>query len=110
MSLFPVPMGVAKRIDKIQREFLWGGMGDDKKLHLVSWNQICYPLREGGLGIRSLHKFNQALMGKWIWRYATEREALWYKVIKTKYVDRDDGWCSKEVSGPYGVGLWKHIR
>jgi hypothetical protein len=37
-------------------------------------------------------------------------EALWYKVIKAKYEDHDGGWCSKEVSGPHGMGLWKHIR
>jgi hypothetical protein len=49
-------------------------------------------------------------MGKWLWRYATETEALWHKIIKAKYEDQDGGWGSKEVSGPYGVGLWKHIR
>jgi hypothetical protein len=109
-SLFPVPMSVAKRMEKIQRVFLWGGMRDDQKLHFISWNQICGPLRAKGLGIRNVHKFNQALMGKWLWRYVTEREALWHKIIKAKYEDQDGGWCSKEVSGPYGVGLWKHIR
>jgi hypothetical protein len=71
LSLLPVPMSVAKRIEKIQRDFLWGGMGDDQKLHLVSWNQICRPLRAGDLGIRNVHKFNQALIGKWLWRYAS---------------------------------------
>jgi hypothetical protein len=50
------------------------------------------------------------LLGKWLWRYATEREALWYKVIKEKYEEQDGGWCSKEVCGTFGVGLWKHIR
>jgi hypothetical protein len=66
-------------------------MGDDKKLNLVSWNQVCHPLRAGGLGIRNVYKFNQALMGKWLWRYATEREALWRKIIKAKYEDQDGG-------------------
>jgi hypothetical protein len=35
---------------------------------------------------------------------------MWYKIIKAKYDEQEGGWCSKEVLGPYGVGLWKHIR
>jgi hypothetical protein len=31
-------------------------------------------------------------------------------VIKEKYEEQDGGWCSKEVSGTFGIGLWKHIR
>jgi hypothetical protein len=42
---------------------------------------------------------NQALLGKWFWRYANENEALWYKIIKAKYDEQEGGWCSKEVSG-----------
>jgi exonuclease III len=110
LSLFPVPVSVANRIEKIQRDFLWGGMGDEPKMHLVNWDQVCRPLRAGGLGIRNVLKFNKALLGKWLWRYATESEALWYKIIKEKYEDQEGGWCSKEISGPFGVGLWKHIR
>jgi hypothetical protein len=110
LSLFPIPMSVAKRLEKVQRDFLWGGMRDEPKLHLVSWNQVCRPLRSGGLGIRKLHEFNQALLGKWLWRYTNESEALWYKIIRAKYEDQDGGWCTKEVSSSYGVGLWKHIH
>jgi hypothetical protein len=57
-----------------------------------------------------LHEFNQALLGKWLWRYTNESEALWYKIIRAKYEDQDGGWCTKEVSSSYGVGLWKHIH
>jgi hypothetical protein len=64
---------------------------------LLVWNQVCRLLRAGGLGIRDVLKFNKALLGKWLWRYATEREALWYKVIKEKYEEQNGGWCSKEV-------------
>jgi hypothetical protein len=41
MSLFPIPASVARCIDKIQRDFLWGGMGDERKFHLVKWSQVC---------------------------------------------------------------------
>jgi hypothetical protein len=51
LSLFPIPTDVAKRIEKIQRDFLWGGLNDEVKLHLVDWDTVCSPISEGGLGI-----------------------------------------------------------
>ena len=66
LSLFPIPVAVASRIDKIQRDFLWGGLGEGKKFHLVNWSQVCQPIHSGGLGIRNLRIFNKALLGKWL--------------------------------------------
>jgi hypothetical protein len=36
MSLFPIPALEAKHIEKIQCAFLWGGISEDFKYHLVS--------------------------------------------------------------------------
>jgi hypothetical protein len=77
LSLFPILVSVANRIEKLQRDFLWGGLDNESKFHLVNWKKVCTPLHLGGLGIRSLLTFNQALLGKWLWRYAVEREAFW---------------------------------
>jgi hypothetical protein len=75
MSLFPLPVSVANRMEKLQRDFLWGGLGDEFKYHLVSWSKVCSSVSVGGLGIRNLLMFNRALLGKWLWRYGREREA-----------------------------------
>jgi hypothetical protein len=75
LCLFPIPVDVAKCIEKIQRDFLWGGMNDDFKYHLVEWDKVCTPIDEGGLGIRNIRRFNQALLGKWLWRFAHEEGA-----------------------------------
>jgi len=49
--LFPISVGVANRLDKLQRDFLWGGIGDEAKFYLVNWNRIYTPLKLGGLGV-----------------------------------------------------------
>jgi hypothetical protein len=50
---FPIPVWVANRLDKIQRDFLWGSIRDEAKFHLVSWNRICIPLHSGGLRVHN---------------------------------------------------------
>jgi hypothetical protein len=54
MSLFPIPTSVANHIEKIQSDFLWGGLGEELKYHLVSWSKVCSPLSKGDLEFRKL--------------------------------------------------------
>jgi hypothetical protein len=60
LSLFSIPAYVAKRIKKIQRDFLWWGMNNEFKFHLVEWDKVCSLIDESGLGIRNIRRFNQA--------------------------------------------------
>jgi hypothetical protein len=110
LSLFPIPSSVASRIEKLHQDFLWGGIGEEFKYHLVSWSKVCSPIFEGGLGIRNVRIFNKAFLGKWLWRYAHKREAWWKSVVDAKYGSTWAGWCSLDSLGSHGVGLWKNIR
>ncbi|RVW81743.1 Transposon TX1 uncharacterized 149 kDa protein [Vitis vinifera] len=65
--------------------------------------------KQGGLGLRKIATLNRALLGKWIWRFACEKDNLWKQVITTKYGQEDHGWRSKKASGAAGVGVWKEI-
>jgi len=84
LSLLPLPVSVANKLEAIQRKFLWGSFGSDVKFHLVRWNIIKNPVPEGGLGVRDLRLFNEALLGKWLWRYMNEKDSLWRRVIRSK--------------------------
>ena len=76
----------------------------------MSWATVCTDKKVGGLGVRGLHKLNKALLGKWIWRFANERNSLWRKTIRKKFGESQGGWCSGEVKNSFGTGLWKEIR
>jgi len=54
----------AKRLQKIQRNFLWGWGSDGRKIAWIKWENICKPKNEGGLGIRDKKKFNVSLLAK----------------------------------------------
>jgi hypothetical protein len=109
LSLFPIPRTVAMRIEKLQRDFLWGSEDGVHKFHLLSWANVCSPIRFGGLGLRRIAVFNKVLLGKWLWRFGIERDKLWRCVIVAKYGTAGGGWFSLSSSGSYGVSLWKHI-
>ena len=65
--------------------------------------------KRGGLGIRKIVLLNKALLGKWIWRFAFEKDLLWKKVIEVKYGQEGCGWRTNETHGTFGVGVWKEI-
>ena len=66
MSILRMPKVVVRRIEKVQRDFLWGGGNMEGKIHLVKWEVVCTDKDKGGLGLRKLAMLNKALLGKWI--------------------------------------------
>ena len=41
LSLFRIPRVVCARLEKIQRDFLWGGRNLERKPHLFKWITVC---------------------------------------------------------------------
>ena len=85
LSLFTIPKTVATRLERIQRNFLWGSSVKCFKYPLVAWENVCLPCELGGLRIQNLASFNQVILGKWLWRYVHETTHLWRRNIATKY-------------------------
>ncbi|GKU85336.1 hypothetical protein SLEP1_g16 [Rubroshorea leprosula] len=111
-SCYKAPKKVTNLITSIQRNFLWGGGGEDKrKIAWVSWEKICREREEGGLGVRKVELFNRVLLGKWRWRLLKEEDSLWRKVLAEKYnINRKNEWEGgpwRGSSSRWWSDLWK---
>lgn len=42
---------LCEKLDKINRDFIWGPTREKRKVHQVGWDKIIKPKGEGGLGI-----------------------------------------------------------
>lgn len=75
----------------------------------MKWAIVKQPFPKGGLGIRDLITFNEALLGKWLWRFMNEKDKLWRCMIKAKYGAEGLDWIPSKYNGSCGVRLWKFI-
>ncbi|MCH84888.1 LINE-1 reverse transcriptase like, partial [Trifolium medium] len=85
LSYLKIPAQVLKRVIRIQREFLWGGVKGGKKIPWVKWNTVCQEKRRGGLGVKDVKVVNLSLLAKWRWRLLQREPALWKDVLVAKY-------------------------
>ncbi|RVW40638.1 putative ribonuclease H protein [Vitis vinifera] len=97
LYLFKIPVSIASKIEKLQRDFLWSGAGEGKKDHLSRWDVVSRPKELGGLGFRKTSLRNIALLGKWLWRFPRERNGLWHKVIASIYATHPNEWDANMV-------------
>ena len=64
LSLFKILVSIASKIEKLQKDFLWSGAGEEKKDHLIRWDVVSRPKELGGLDFRKTSLRNIALLGK----------------------------------------------
>jgi len=104
---FILPRKVQKTIEAACRNFLWGGNWESNSMALVSWNDVCTPKVEGGLGLKQLKAWNRAALSKKIWEICFKKDDLWVEWASTVLLK---GKCIWRVSIPTDCSWsWKHI-
>jgi hypothetical protein len=85
MSVFLLPIGLCKEINRMMQKFWWGHKDNLSKIHWMSWERMGAAKNKGGLGFRDLTLFNKALLAKQVWRLSQNSDSLTAKIIKAKY-------------------------
>lgn len=82
MSCLSLPKWVIEKIDGLRRSFFWKGKNSSKGSDcLVSWEQVCKPVDEGGPGIKNLELQNKCLLASLVHRLHVNPESSWAKRI-----------------------------
>ena len=76
---------VQEGVDRVNRNFLWGSSKDRQKMHWVGWRKVTRPKEHEGLGLQMAKGRNTALLAKLNWRFHSEKNAPWARVLRLKY-------------------------
>nr|KYP60964.1 Putative ribonuclease H protein At1g65750 family [Cajanus cajan] len=108
LSFFKMPKKVVRKIVTLQRNLLWGAKEGNRKISWVSWRKVCQSKKQGGLGVKDIEMFNDALLGKWRWGLFHQHQSLWSRILNSKY----DGWRNLQDGKPNPASSiwWKDIN
>ena len=85
MSVYRLPKATAKKLTSTVAQFWWSPGGSTKDMHWKSWDKLCVPKDNGGLGFKDLTDFNTAMFGKQLWRLVEKPDTLFSRVFKGRY-------------------------
>ncbi|GJZ52257.1 hypothetical protein Tco_0606772 [Tanacetum coccineum] len=72
-------------MESIRMNFFNGIQGDEKKITWVKWSKVLAAKKHGGLGVSSFYALNRALLFKWVWRFISQDNSLWFRVISSMH-------------------------
>nr|GEZ08698.1 RNA-directed DNA polymerase, eukaryota [Tanacetum cinerariifolium] len=73
-------------MENLRRNFFNGNQEGDRKIAWVKWHTVLASKQYGGLGLSSFFALNRGLLAKWVWRFLSQDNSLWYRVISTIHV------------------------
>lgn len=69
-------------MEAFKRKFFNGVEMGDRKISWVCWDKVLASKVMGGLGVESFFSLKRVMIFKWVWRFLSQNDALWVKVIK----------------------------
>ncbi|KAL0884326.1 hypothetical protein Bca101_008307 [Brassica carinata] len=107
VSAFMLPKGCIAAIESLCARFLWSGNIEKKGIAKVAWSTVCLPKQEGGLGVRSIHVWNQVLGLKFVWLLLSHAPSLWTDWHKDTHLANNSFWTIQPTQNDSWA--WKRL-
>lgn len=79
------PKAVFVLLGRVCNSFIWDHSLESQRIHWSSWEKLCYPTNEGGIGVRSFEDMAKAFSCKLWWRLR-KNDSLWASFMHAKYI------------------------
>ena len=100
MNCFKIPDSLCNELNSLISNF-W------RKLAWISWEKMCKPKVDGGMGFKDLRAFNLALLAKQRWRLFKNPGSLTHRILKARYfLDRN---FMEAQLGPKPSYTWRSL-
>ncbi|GMI64491.1 hypothetical protein HRI_000118400 [Hibiscus trionum] len=107
MGCFLFPRSLCNEIESMFAKYWWQKSASKRGMHWCSWQKLCLPKENGGLGFRDLGCFNLSLLAKQGWRIMANPTALVSKILKARYFPQTN--FLNAVLGSRPSYIWKSI-
>jgi hypothetical protein len=109
MSIYLLPEGTIKDIERMMNSFWWGGGANNNGIKWLAWDRMTHAKSQGGMGFRDLRIFNLAMIAKQGWNIMAKPYSLVAKIYKARYFPNSSLFDSKLGHNPSYVwrGIWK---
>ncbi|KAJ4757006.1 RNA-directed DNA polymerase (reverse transcriptase)-related family protein [Rhynchospora pubera] len=107
MTIECVPKTIIKQMNSLMAKFFWGKTDQSRYMAPLAWKSVCRTVEEGGLGVRDLNLFGEALFMKLVWAIACDEKKLWVQTCKAKYCPQIGFW--KANVSTHSSKLWRDI-
>ncbi|KAJ0230967.1 Reverse transcriptase domain-containing protein [Hirschfeldia incana] len=91
-SIFILPNECIRILERMCSAFLWRGAPQSARSAKVSWEIVCTPREEGGLGLKRLEAWNKVLALKLIWLLFAAGGSLWVSWMKRHRIGSENFW------------------
>jgi hypothetical protein len=98
------------KINSIIRNFWWAGVQAENPTNPIafhSWEDICKPKNQGGLGIRDMELINKSMFINTAWNVITDKNPFLSNILKAKYYPNSSFWTAS-TAGPRSV-FWSSV-
>ncbi|GJY49003.1 RNA-directed DNA polymerase, eukaryota, reverse transcriptase zinc-binding domain protein [Tanacetum coccineum] len=91
-TVFLLPKTIIKDINKLLEGFLWCNGEISRGKTKVAWKNVYKPKDKGGLRLKVLDIWNEALLIKHIWNIASKKDSLWVKWVNVVKLKKRNFW------------------